>query len=60
MIATVKENQLRKKEQWKKNYFDILASGKTDYHCKVEKTLFIIQGVQPALNVNVNSEFLLY
>jgi len=37
---------------------DILASGKTDYHCKVKETLFI-QDLQPALNANVSSEKLL-
>ena len=40
------------------DHFDILASGKTDYHCKVKETLFI-QEMQPALNVNVTSEKLL-
>ena len=37
--------------------FDILASGKTDYHCKVKETLFI-QELKPALalNANVSSE----
>ena len=39
-------------------YFDILATGKTDYHCKVKETLFI-QELQPALNANVSSEKLL-
>ena len=39
------------------DHFDILASGKTGYHCKV-KTLFI-QELQPALNANVSSEKLL-
>ena len=28
------------------DHFDILASGKTDYNCKVKETLFI-QGLQP-------------
>ena len=40
------------------DYFDILASGKTDYHCKVKETLFI-QELQPAMNANVSSEQLL-
>ena len=38
--------------------FDILASGKTDYHCKIKETLFIYE-LKPALNVNVGSEKLL-
>ena len=40
------------------DHFDILAFGKTDYHCKIKETL-IIQELQPALNVNVNNEKLL-
>ena len=40
------------------DHFDILAFGKTDYHCKIKETL-IIQELQPALNVNVSSEKLL-
>jgi len=40
------------------DHFDILASGKTDNHCKVKETLFI-QELQPALNANVSSENLL-
>ena len=42
----------------KLDHFDILASGKTDYHCKVKETLFI-QELQPALNANASSEKLL-
>ena len=37
------------------DHFDILASGKTDYHCKIKETLFI-QELQPVLNANVSSE----
>ena len=37
------------------DHFDIFASGKTDYHCKIKETLFI-QELQPAFNVNVSSE----
>ena len=33
--------------------FDILAKGKTDYHCKIKETLFI-QELEPAFNVNVS------
>ena len=40
------------------DHFDVLASGKTDYHCKVKETLFI-RDLQPALNANVSSEKLL-
>ena len=37
------------------DHFDILASGKTNYHCNVKETLFN-QELQPALNANVSSE----
>ena len=40
------------------DHFDILASGKTDYHCKIKETL-LIQELKPALNVNVSSEKLI-
>ena len=37
------------------DHFDILAKGKTDYHCKIKETLFI-QELEPAFNVNIGSE----
>ena len=40
------------------DHFDILASGKTDYHCKIKETL-LIQELKPAFNVNVLSEKLM-
>ena len=40
------------------DHFDILVSGKTDFHCKIKETLFI-QELQPSLNVNIGSEKLL-
>ena len=40
------------------DHFDILESGKTDFHCKIKETLFI-QELKPSLNVNVSSEKLL-
>ena len=40
------------------DHFDILASGKTDFHCKIKEALFI-QGLKPSLNVNISSEKLL-
>ena len=42
----------------KRDHFEILASGKTDYHCKTKETLFI-QELKPAFNVNVSSEKLM-
>ena len=36
----------------------LLASGKTDYHCKIKETL-LIQELKPAFNVNVSSEKLM-
>ena len=38
--------------------FDILAKGKTDYHCKIKESL-LIQELEPAFNVNVGSKKLL-
>ena len=40
------------------DHFDILAKGKTDYHCKIKETLYI-QDLEPAFNVNVGSEKLM-
>ena len=40
------------------HHFDILSSGKTDFHCKIKETLFI-QELKPSLNVNVGGEKLL-
>ena len=40
------------------DHFDIIASGKTDLHCKIKENLFI-QELQPSLNVNVSSEKLM-
>ena len=40
------------------DHFDILAKGKTDYHCKIKDTLFI-QELEPAFNVNVGSKKLM-
>ena len=40
------------------DHFEILASGKTDYHCKIKETLFI-QDLQPAFNVKISSKKLM-
>ena len=40
------------------DHFDISASDKTDYHCKIKETL-LIQELKPAFNVNVSSEKLM-
>jgi len=40
------------------DHFDILASGKIDFHCQIKETLFI-QELKPSLNVNISSEKLL-
>ena len=40
------------------DHFDILASGKIDYHCRIKETMFI-QELQLALNANASSEKLL-
>ena len=40
------------------DHFDILASGKTDYHSKI-KEAWLIQELKPAFNVTVSSEKLM-
>ena len=40
------------------DHFEILASGKTDYHCKIKETLFI-EDLKPAFNDNISSEMLM-
>ena len=40
------------------DHFDILASGKINFHCKIKETL-LIQELKPSLNVDVSSEKLL-
>ena len=42
----------------KRDHFEILASGKTEYHCQIKESFFI-QELQPPLNANVSSEKLL-
>ena len=37
------------------DHFDILATGRSDLHCKIKETL-LIRELQPALNENVGSE----
>ena len=45
--------------QHKWEHFDILASCKTDFHCKIKETLFI-QELKPSLNATVSCEKLLF
>ena len=40
------------------DHFEILASGKSNYPCKVKETMFI-QDLKPAFNVNISSEKLI-
>ena len=37
------------------DHFEILASGKTDYHCKINETLFT-QELNPTSNANLTSD----
>ena len=37
------------------DYFEILATGRSDVHCKIKETL-LIKDLKPALNENVGSE----
>ena len=45
-------------DDMKRDHFDNLAKGKTDYRCKIRETLFT-QELKPAFNVNVGSEKLM-
>ena len=41
----------------KRDHFEILASGKIDYHCKIKETLFIhVQELNPTINANLTSD----
>ena len=42
----------------KLDYFDILATGQSDIHCKIKETL-LIRNLKPTLNENIGSEKLL-
>ena len=37
------------------DHFDFIASGKTDYHCKIKETFFI-QELNPTPNTNLTSD----
>jgi len=37
------------------DHFEILATGRSDVHCKIKETL-LIKDLKPALNENVGSE----
>ena len=37
------------------DHFKILASGRSDLHCKIKETL-LIRDLKPAMNVNIGSE----
>ena len=36
------------------DHFEVLASGKTDYHCNIKEILFI-QDLKPVFNVKISS-----
>ena len=55
--TTTKQKQIKITDT-KRHEEDILAKGKTDYHCKIKETLYI-QELEPAFNVNVGSEKLM-
>ena len=38
------------------DHFDILASSKSDYHCKIKENLFIQELYKPAFYVNVSCQ----
>ena len=57
-FSTIADNVTATGHNNKWDHFEILESGKTDYHCKRKETLFI-QDLKPAFNVNISSEKLM-
>ena len=57
-FSTIADNVTATGHNNKWDHFEILESGKTDYHCKIKETLFI-QDLKPAFNVNISSEKLM-
>ena len=56
LLQTISLTATRHNIKW--DHFEILASGKTDYYCKIKETLFV-QDLQPAFKVNISSEKLM-
>ena len=50
---------LNSKIQIKWNHFEILATGRSDMHCKIKESL-LVRDLKPALNENVGSENFIY
>jgi len=53
LLKTVTPQPLQITIKW--DNFDILATGRSDIHCKIKETL-LIRDLKPALNKNVDSE----
>ena len=58
MIIAIAEHIYTTGHNIKWDNFDIIATGKTDFHCRIKETL-LIQELKPAMNSNVASEKLL-
>ena len=50
---------LNSKIQIKWDHFEILATGRSDMHCKIKESL-LFRDLKPALNENVGSENFIY
>ena len=53
LIINNKQISLREKNKW--DNFDILATGRSDIHCKIKETL-LIGDLKQAFNENVGCE----
>ena len=58
--SAVADHMTQTGHRFKWDYFDILATGQSDIHCKIKEAL-LIRDLKPAPNENVgNEELLLY
>ena len=58
ILLAIADHMTQTGHRIKWDHFDILATGQSDMHCKIKKTL-LIRDLKPALNENVGSEKLL-
>ena len=53
--SAIADNIISTGHNIKWDHFEILATGRSDVHCKIKETL-LIKDLKPALNENVGSE----
>ena len=56
--SAIADHMTKTDHRIKWDYFDILATGQSDIHCKITEAL-LIRDLKPALNENIGSEKLL-